>query len=196
VELYEAMTRHKPIVFRSVVLVRSADGVSILLTFEGVRNLFSNLSFIVDVAQCRSSNEKDTFASLVGPGKEDVLNSVTRSALKAAAPFAEVDLSRLDAFVLGEGEPLLSAPQSEVPDLLRAAAACGYYEALNVLLFRKPDAEALRSALYQASRCGRAQAVQTLLLVGATADCENEVRRPQRHTRVTRFLTPPRFFYP
>ena len=84
--------------------------------------------------------------------------------------YVNSDLSRLDAFVLGEVEPLASAPESEIPLLLRAAASFGYCEALSLLLTRNPNAGVLGKALINASECGKALAVQILLLVGAKTD--------------------------
>jgi hypothetical protein len=126
VELFEAMRKDKPIIFRSLIL-SIRDG-KVTLSFEGVLNLLLNLSWSVDVSQCKASNPLDTFESLVGAGAEAELNKVTRAALAAAALFASFDLSLLDAFVLGEPHLLKLVKPQQVPQLLPAAAAFGYTE--------------------------------------------------------------------
>jgi len=170
VELFEAMRKDKPIIFRSLILsIRDGE---VTLSFEGVRILLANLSFSVDVSQCKASNPLDTFESLVGAGAEAELNKVTRAALAAAAAFAEVDLSLLDAFVLGEPHLLKLAKPQQVPDLLRAAAAFGYTGALLELLATKPSSQVLDFALYTAASCGRTEALAVLLEAGAATTFE------------------------
>ncbi len=168
------MREDKPIIFRSFLLT-IRDG-EVTLSFEGVTNLLFNLSFSVDVSQCKASNPLDTFESLVGAGCEDELNKVTRAALRAAADHTSDDLSLLDAFVLGEPLLLKLATPQQVPDLLKAAAAFGYTEALLELLATKPASRVLDEALFRATACGRNEALEELLEAGATTTFELAVR--------------------
>ncbi len=170
------MRKDKPIIFRSLIL-SIRDG-KVTLSFEGVYELLLNLSWSVDVSQCKASNPLDTFESLVGAGAEAELNKVTRAALAAAASFASVDLSLLDAFVLGEPHLLKLAKLRQVPNLVGAAASFGYTEALLELLATKPASQVLDVALFRASGCGRTEAIAVLLEAGATTTFENEVGRP------------------
>ena len=174
VELFEAMRKDKPIIFRSLILsIRTGQ---VTLSCEGVYNLLQNLSWSVDVSQCKASNPLDTFESLVGAGCEAELNKVTRAALGAAELFASDDLSLLDAFVLGEPHLLKLATPQQVPNLLNAAAAFGYTEALLELLSTKPASEVLDKALFSAALCGRTEALEKLLEAGATTTFELPVR--------------------
>ena len=68
----------------------------------------------------------DTFDALIGKGKEDDLNRAARTALSAAAHAAGEDVSKLDAFVLGERELLdCVIDQKECEQLLLNAVAFG-----------------------------------------------------------------------
>jgi len=174
VELFEAMRKDKPIIFRSLIL--SIHDGKVTLSFEGVLNLLGNLSFSVDVSQCKASNPLDTFESLVGAGAEAELNKVTRAALAAAAMAASTDLSLLDAFVLGEPHLLKLAKPQQVPELLLAAAAFGYTGALLELLATKPSSQVLDEALSRAAECGRIEALSVLLEAGAATTFETAVR--------------------
>ena len=168
------MRKDKPIIFRSLIL-SIRDG-QVTLSFEGVYNLLANLSISVDVSQCKASNPLDTFESLVGAGAEAELNKITRAALNAAAMAAETDLSLLDAFVLGELHLLKLAEPQQVPNLLGAAAAFGYTEALLELLATKPSSQVLDGALSMAAQCGRTEALAVLLEAGAATTFETAVR--------------------
>ena len=168
------MLKEKPIIFRSLLL-SFRDG-EVILSFDGVSNLLWNLSWSVEVSQCKASNPLDTFESLVGAGVEVELNKVTRAALNAAANFASDDLSLLDAFVLGEPHLLKLAKPQQVPSLLPAAAAFGYTGALLELLATKPSSQVLDEALYMTAGCGRTEALAVLLEAGAATTDETEVR--------------------
>ena len=168
------MRKDKPIIFRSLIL--SIRNGNVTLSFEGVYELLTNLSWSVDVSQCKASNPLDTFESLVGAGAEAELNKVTRAALAAAAGIAGVDLSLLDAFVLGEPHLLKLAKPQQVPDLLQAAAAFGYTGALLELLATKPSSQVLDDALSRAASCGRTEALAVLLEAGAATTFETAVR--------------------
>lgn len=174
VELYIAMMRNKPIIFRSLVRSLNANG-TVTLSSEGVRNLMRNLSLVVNTADASSSNPIDTFEFLVGKGKEDELNRAARAALSAAAIAAGENVSLLDASVLGEPERLQGANEDQIASLLHNAVAFGYTMAVSELLKRKPSAEVLAKAVYAAVECGRKEALRLLLEARAETNFQDKV---------------------
>lgn len=168
------MHKNKPIIFRSLII--AIRGGVVTMSFDGVDNLLINLSFIVEVSQCKASNPLDTFETLVGAGFEVELNKVTRAALDAAALFASIDLSPLDAFLLGERNPFLKATREQASVLFLAAASFGYTEAVLELIAIEPTVRLLfDDALSLAARCGRTETVKTLLIKGAATTAEDAV---------------------
>ena len=155
VELFAAMQSKKPIFFVCLKVTLCVDG-TVKLSAEGVRYLLYNLSEMARVSDCKSSNPADSFERLIPGNKQTKLQLVTVSALRAAYPYAEVDISRIKDFVLEGPERLKETPQSEVARLLQVAAKFGLTGAVRCLLDRHPSAEALGSALFGASECGRA----------------------------------------
>jgi len=176
--MFIAMTQDKPIIFRSVK-VSIKDNNIVELSSEGVRDLMLNLSRIVDTKDAVSSNPADTFDALIGKGKEDDLNRAARTALSAAAHAAGEDVSKLDAFVLGEPALLNCViEEKECEQLLLNAVAFGYTNAVEVML--KPpkitfSSELLAKAVYVASECGRKGALHHLLTKEAKTNYEGEV---------------------
>ena len=122
----------------------------------GVFNLLYNLSEMTRVSDCKASNPADSFERIITGNEHLSLQLVTVSALKAAYPYAEDDISRLKDFVLNEPERLQEAPEGEVALLLQVAAKFGLTGAVRCLLDRHPSAEALGKAMWGASECGRA----------------------------------------
>ena len=113
------------------------DKNTVELSSVGVRNLMVNLSRIVDTKEAISSNPADTFEVLIGAGMEDNLNRAARAALSAAALAAGKNVSKLDAFVLGERELLEGVTnQDECEQLIFNAVAFGYTDAVEKLLER------------------------------------------------------------
>jgi len=167
------MLKDKPIIFRSLNV--TINGQSVALSSDGVSNLLSNLSYIVNVSKCKSSNPTDTFERLVGAVNEDKLNNVTRAALAVAGKFAKNDTSLLDAFVLGEPQRLALAKPKQIDVLLDAASGFGYTEAVRALVASRPSASALDRAVLTAAQCGRTEALTVLLEAGATTTFETHV---------------------
>ncbi len=166
------MKYKKPIFFVCLKVTLGADG-TVKLSAEGVYNLLFNLSLMARVSDCKASNPVDSFERLIPGNEQTSLQLVTVSALKAAYPFASVDISRLKDFVLNEPERLKEAPEGEGARLLQVAASFGLTGAVRCLLDRHPSAEALGKAVWSASECGRAGngkdegVVEVLLQAGA-----------------------------
>ncbi len=181
VELYIAMKRDKPIIFRSLVLTMKLNG-TVEISSEGVRNLMHNLSVIVNTKDAVSSNPADTFEKLIGVGMENELNRAARAALSAAAEAAGEDVSVLDAFVLGENKLLDEVHDNQVASLLVNAVAFGYTLAVSELLKREPSAQVkvLAKAVYTAAECGRKEALKLLLDAGAETNYRGKVHHRLR----------------
>ena len=166
------MKSKKTIFFVSLKVTLGADG-TVKLSAVGVYNLLFNLSLMVRVSDCKASNPADSIERLIPGNEQSSLQLVTVSALKAAYPFASVDISRLKDFVLNEPERLKEAPEGEVALLLEVAAAFGLTGAVRCLLGRHPSAEALGEAMWSASECDRAGngkdegVIEVLLQAGA-----------------------------
>ena len=186
VELYIAMQRDKPIIFRSLVLTSKVNG-TMEVSSEGVRDLMLNLCRIINTKDAVSSNPADTFEALIGAGMEDELNRAARSALSAAAIAAGEDVSALDAFVLGEPELLYAVAKGHTFDtLLLNAVAFGYTTAVGVLLKREPSAQVLAKAVFIAAECARKEALKLLLKERAATNFSGKVSRPSRATKFFR----------
>jgi hypothetical protein len=175
VEMYIAMKRDKPIIFRSLVLTMKGNG-TVELSSEGVRDLMLDLSRIVDTKDAVSSNPADTFEALIGADMEDELNRAARTALSAAAVAAGEDVSVLDACVLGEPEILLGFAEGQIDELLINAVAFGYDTVVSELLKRAPSTKVLAKAVYTAVDIGRKEALRLLLETRAATDYRDEVR--------------------
>jgi len=173
--MFIAMVQEKPIIFRSVML-SIKDKNTVELSSVGVRNLMVNLSRIVDTKEAISSNPADTFEVLIGAGMEDNLNRAARAALSAAALAAGEDVSKLDAFVLGERELLEGVTnQDECEQLILNAVAFGYTDAVEKLLERNIPNKVLEEAVYIASECGRKGALIHLINKRARANFRGKV---------------------
>jgi len=179
VEMYIAMKRSKPIIFRSLVLTSKANG-TVELSSEGVSDLMHNLSRIVDIKDAVSSNPADSFEALIGAGMEDELNCAAHIALSAAAIAAGEDVSLLDAFVLGESNVLDAVAEDKVEMLLLNAVAFGYTLAVGVLLKRVLSVHVLAKAVYNAAECSRTEALKLLLNESAATNFCGEVSNHPR----------------
>jgi len=147
---------------------------------EGGANMLINLAFMIDVAEAEctvpSDLEREMSSIRSGIGIE-VVNGVTRGALRGGHVSAQLGMREVDAAVCGEYESLMNMPPRDVGAALIAASAGGRAAVVEWLLTER--SEDTRSSLFTAM--WRAAAGSHVMIVKSlSALCMDQVDNVDR----------------